>query len=79
MVQEFEFEVVTVDSHGEICDRSIRTAVQFTQDLGGGVALEMVVIPGGTFRMGSRHCCTKASYERFDCWLHSCWARRCAK
>ncbi|NJM56172.1 MAG: formylglycine-generating enzyme family protein [Synechococcales cyanobacterium RU_4_20] len=33
--------------------RSIRTAQYFTEDLGNGVGLDMVLIPGGRFLMGS--------------------------
>jgi formylglycine-generating enzyme required for sulfatase activity len=53
-LQEIEFEVVTVNKQGEIIARKTHRAQQFAQDLGGGVVLEMVVIPGGMFRMGSR-------------------------
>ncbi|MDY7015579.1 MAG: protein kinase, partial [Cyanobacteriota bacterium] len=49
----FEFEVVTVNEKGEIINRQQRQAEFFTEDLGDGVALEMVAIPGGTFVMGS--------------------------
>jgi formylglycine-generating enzyme required for sulfatase activity len=52
--QEYEFEVVTVNDRGEITGRKTHTARQFTQNLGGKVPLEMVIVPGSTFWMGSR-------------------------
>ena len=36
-----------------VINRSARTAQYFIEDLGNGVELEMVLIPGGTFLMGS--------------------------
>ncbi|MBW4659551.1 MAG: SUMF1/EgtB/PvdO family nonheme iron enzyme [Drouetiella hepatica Uher 2000/2452] len=48
----FSFKVVTVDAQGQISEPQQQQAQHFVQDLG-GVALEMVVIPGGKFEMGS--------------------------
>jgi formylglycine-generating enzyme required for sulfatase activity len=48
-----EFEVVTVDSTGRTINRRRREAQFFEEDLGNGVSLTMVSIPGGTFLMGS--------------------------
>ncbi|GAX45691.1 hypothetical protein NIES4075_67120 [Tolypothrix sp. NIES-4075] len=48
-----EFEVVTVDVHGNESNRYRGQVQYFTEDLGNGVTLEMVDIPGGTFLMGS--------------------------
>ena len=48
-----EFETVTVDRKGEIVERSNKQAKLFKEDLGNGINLEMVLIPGGTFMMGS--------------------------
>ena len=50
----FEFETVTVNQRGEMVEFSIETAQQAAEDLGRGVVLEMVAIPGGLLRMGSR-------------------------
>ncbi|WP_413199465.1 caspase, EACC1-associated type [Nostoc piscinale] len=50
---QFEFEIVNVDAKGQIINRSQGRAEYFTEDLGNGVVLEMVSIPGGTFLMGS--------------------------
>ena len=47
------FDVITVNSKGKVNDCSSHEAVFFTEDLGNGVILEMVSIPGGTFLMGS--------------------------
>ncbi|NET14888.1 MAG: formylglycine-generating enzyme family protein [Okeania sp. SIO1H6] len=47
------FDVITVNSKGEEINRSSHEAVFFTEDLGKGVTLEMVSIPGGSFVMGS--------------------------
>ncbi|MEH2438777.1 SUMF1/EgtB/PvdO family nonheme iron enzyme [Nostoc sp.] len=52
-LESFQFEVVTVDAKGNIATRSNREAKYFIEDLGNGMTLEMVQIPGGTFTMGS--------------------------
>ncbi|BAZ12918.1 hypothetical protein NIES4071_47520 [Calothrix sp. NIES-4071] len=52
-LQTSEFEVVTVDARGNIVNRRQCQAKFFVENLGNGVLLEMVEIPGGTFTMGS--------------------------
>jgi formylglycine-generating enzyme required for sulfatase activity len=51
--QTFEFDVIKVNSQGEIIQRICQENRYFPEDLGEGVTLEMVSIPGGTFLMGS--------------------------
>ena len=48
-----EFETVTVNDRGEVVKREPRQAEILAEDLGRGVELEMVSIPGGSFLMGS--------------------------
>ncbi len=52
-LKTFSFEVVTTDARGNITNRRKESAKYFTEDLGNGVTLDMVEIPGGTFIMGS--------------------------
>jgi formylglycine-generating enzyme required for sulfatase activity/tRNA A-37 threonylcarbamoyl transferase component Bud32 len=49
----FEFDTVKTNDRGEIIKREHHSARYFTEDLGNGITLEMVEIPGGTFMMGS--------------------------
>lgn len=49
----FEFQTVTVDSMGQVVDRSPGQAEFFPEGLGNNLSLEMVKIPGGNFQMGS--------------------------
>ncbi|MBL8187850.1 MAG: SUMF1/EgtB/PvdO family nonheme iron enzyme [Acidobacteria bacterium] len=51
--QTFEFETVRLDRNGKEVERRKLQARYFTEDLGKGVNLDMVEIPGGTFTMGS--------------------------
>ncbi|WP_414622176.1 SUMF1/EgtB/PvdO family nonheme iron enzyme [Calothrix sp. CCY 0018] len=52
-LKSFDFETVTVNASGNIITRQPLNAKYFTEDLGNGVILEMVKIPGGDFFMGS--------------------------
>lgn len=52
-LKSFEYEVVSVDEVGDITDRKQERAEFFTEDLDSSTTLEMVLIPGGTFTMGS--------------------------
>ena len=49
----FNFEVIRVDDSGNIVDRFQKSIRQKIEDLGNGIKLQMVYIPGGTFTMGS--------------------------
>ena len=49
----FEFEVVTLNNQGQEQTRTRNQTQYFTEDLGNGTWLDMVVIPGGSFMMGS--------------------------
>jgi eukaryotic-like serine/threonine-protein kinase len=51
-LRRYSFEVVTVDEQGRIADRQQKSAEYFSENLG-GVGLEMVFIPSGSFVMGS--------------------------
>ena len=52
-LHSFDFVTVTLDSSGKVKSRETKSARAFTEDLGGGVKLEMVAIPPGEFMMGS--------------------------
>jgi len=49
----FDFDVITVDAYGKENCRRRHYAHFLPEDLGNGIVLEMVYIPGGTFMMGS--------------------------
>jgi len=51
--RRFSFEVVTVNPQGQITNRKQASAPCQILDLGQGVTLDMVLIPGGSFMMGS--------------------------
>lgn len=53
--QTFSFETATLDRAGVVVSRSAGQARQAFEDLGGGVTLALVSVPGGSFQMGSHH------------------------
>ncbi|MDT4895801.1 MAG: hypothetical protein QOH25_878 [Acidobacteriota bacterium] len=52
-LKSFQFDTVTLDTNGKVTNRRSLQAQSFTEDLGDGFQLEMVLIPEGTFVMGS--------------------------
>src|SRR5687767_13746683 len=52
-MQIIEFESPTLDHTGEIITRTRHTAEQFTEELGSDISLDMLIIPSGSFQMGS--------------------------
>ena len=49
----FEFDTIRVNQRGQEVERRRQTAEYCTENIGNGIVLEMVSIPGGTFLMGS--------------------------
>ena len=49
----FNFDVVRVNAKGEQIKKESKQSQYFSEDLGNGITLEMVAIPGGTFLMGT--------------------------
>ncbi|MFM6629303.1 MAG: SUMF1/EgtB/PvdO family nonheme iron enzyme, partial [Microcystis panniformis] len=49
----FNFEIVRVNAKGELIKKESKQSQYFSEDLGNGITLEMVAIPGGTFLMGT--------------------------
>lgn len=52
-LKTFDFEFVRADVSGNITNRRRARARCFAENLGNGVVLDMIEIPGGEFRMGS--------------------------
>ncbi len=52
-LQILEFDTVKVDNLGKLIHTEHHSAKYFTEDLGYGITLDMIEIPGGTFMMGS--------------------------
>ncbi|MFB2920518.1 formylglycine-generating enzyme family protein [Aerosakkonema funiforme] len=59
----FEFDAIAVNKFGKEISRRPEIARCFTEDLGNGAFLEMMLIPGGTFRMGSPETEKKRKYN----------------
>ncbi|MFM6899784.1 MAG: serine/threonine-protein kinase pkn1, partial [Microcystis panniformis] len=49
----FNFEIVRVNAKGELIKKESKQSQYFSEDLGNGITLEMLAIPGGTFTMGT--------------------------
>ncbi|MGL5061234.1 MAG: SUMF1/EgtB/PvdO family nonheme iron enzyme [Microcoleus sp.] len=52
-LKTLNFQTVTVNSTGEIANHHQGQAWVFIEDIGNGITLDMVAIPGGSFVMGS--------------------------
>ena len=52
-LKTFQFQTVTVNSRGQIANTRQEEAKFFTENLPGGITIDMIAIPGGSFVMGS--------------------------
>jgi formylglycine-generating enzyme required for sulfatase activity len=62
----FNFEIVGVNAKGEQIKKESKQSQYFAQDLGNGITLEMVAIPGGTFTMGTEDEEIERLVKKFD-------------
>ncbi|MCZ8240600.1 MAG: SUMF1/EgtB/PvdO family nonheme iron enzyme [Microcystis sp. LE19-131.1A] len=70
----FNFEVVGVNAKGEQIKKESKQSQYFSEDLGNGITLEMVAIPGGTFLMGTEDEEIERLVKKFD-WEGFRWER----
>ena len=62
----FNFEIVGVNAKGEQIKKESKQSQYFREDLGNGITLEMVAIPGGTFLMGTEDEEIKRLVKKFN-------------
>ncbi|MDJ0713855.1 MAG: SUMF1/EgtB/PvdO family nonheme iron enzyme [Prochloraceae cyanobacterium] len=62
----FDFDVVTVNASGKEVKRDKSKARYFKEDLGNGVTLDLVAIPGGKFLMGTEDEEIERLVKKFD-------------
>lgn len=77
----FSFKTVRVDQQGEVVEAIAAEATTFTEDLGNGITLEMVRIPGGTYQMGAAAGEANASedeYPQREVTVPEFWLGKCA-
>ena len=55
MLSDIEFAYPVADAQGNVIELRQGKARQFTETLAPGVGLELVAVPGGSFRMGTSH------------------------
>ncbi|GBE76901.1 hypothetical protein myaer87_41280 [Microcystis aeruginosa NIES-87] len=72
--QTFTFETFTVNPNGKVSPPESKTARYYSEDLGNGITLEMVAIPGGTFTMGTEDEEIERLVKKFD-WEGFRWER----
>lgn len=75
-----QFTTVKVNAQGEIKKQLRGEAIAFAENLGNGVSLEMVRIPGGTFVMGAAKGeleANKNEYPQREVIVPSFWMGRC--
>ena len=65
-LKDFGFSVLTVNERGEEVKRERSQAQYFTEELGNGVTLEMIAIPGGKFLMGTEDREIERLVKKFD-------------
>ena len=65
-LQTIDFETVTVNDKGQEVKRKLGQAQYFTQDLGNGITLDMVSIPGGSFLMGTEESEIERLVKKFN-------------
>ena len=62
----FNFQIVRVNAKGEEIKKESKQSQYFREDLGNGITLEMVAIPGGTFLMGTEDEEIERLVKKFD-------------
>ncbi len=65
-LKDFDFQFLTVNERGEEVKRDQRQAQSFAEDLGNGLNLEMIAIPGGRFLMGTEDREIERLVKRFN-------------
>ena len=65
-LKTYNFDVITVNSRGQTISRIPGQASYFTEELGNGVTLDMVQIPGGTFLMGTEDAEVERLCKEYD-------------
>ena len=66
VLKDFGFEIVAVNEKGEVVKREKGRAQYFTEELGNGVILDMVAIPGGKFLMGTEDEEIERIFQKFN-------------